>query len=189
MTKKKIRITYNAPVLLTLVLLSLVVTVMGVITDNLSTYWLFSIKRESMTNPLLYIKLFTHILGHSDFEHFIGNATTLLLVGPMLEEKYGSSSMIKVIISTAVLTGIFHCVLWGDISLCGASGIAFACIVMASFTTFNDGEIPLSFILVAIMFIGKEIYVGILGVDSISNITHVLGGIVGGWFGYILNKK
>lgn len=189
MVKKKIKITYNAPVLLTLVLLSLVDTVMGVITHNWTTYWLFSIKRESITNPLLYIRVFTHILGHSNFEHFIGNATTLILVGPMLEEKYGFRSMIKVIISTAVLTGILHCILWSDISLCGASGIVFACIVMASFTTFNDGEIPLSFILVAIMFVGKEIYVGISVVDSISNVTHILGGIVGGWFGYRLNKK
>lgn len=187
--KKKLKISYNAPVLLTLVLLSLAVTVLSVITDNRSTYLLFSIQRESLANPFFYIKLFTHVLGHSDFEHFIGNATILLLVGPMLEEKYSSWNMLKVIVSTALLTGIFHCIFWGDLSLCGASGVVFSCIVLASFTTFKNGEIPLSFILIAVLFVGKEIYIGITAVDNISNITHVLGGMVGGIYGYMLNKK
>ena len=50
-------------------------------------------------------------------------------------------------------------------------------------------SIPLSFILVAVVFIGKEIYNGIFIQDSISNITHIIGGIVGSISGYALNKK
>ena len=67
--------------------------------------------------------------------------------------------------------------------------IVFACIFLASFTGFKDGEIPLSFILVAILFIVQEIYKGITIQDNISNITHIIGGVVGGVLGYLLNKK
>ena len=74
-------------------------------------------------------------------------------------------------------------------ALCGASGIVFAFILLSSFTAFKDGEIPLSFILVAIVFIGKEIYDGIFVQDNISNITHIIGGVVGSISGYALNKK
>jgi len=74
-------------------------------------------------------------------------------------------------------------------ALCGASGIVFACIVLSSFTVFKDGEIPLSFILVVILFVGKEIYNGITIQDNISNLTHIIGGVVGSFFGYFQNKK
>lgn len=187
--KKKLKISYNAPVLLTFVLASLIVTIVGAITNNSSTFLLFSIRRGSLIDPLFYVRLFTHVLGHFNFEHFIGNAMILLLVGPMLEEKYGSNNMLKVIVTTAFVTGIFHCVFWGNSSLCGASGIVFACIVMASFTSFKEGEIPLSFILIGIMYLGREIYTGITVVDNISNITHILGGVVGGFYGYTYNKQ
>jgi GlpG protein len=113
----------------------------------------------------------------------------LLLLGPMLEEKYGSATMIKVIVLTAFVTGIIHFIFSGDTALCGASGVVFACIILASFTGFKEGEIPLSFILVAVLFIGQEIYKGIAIQDNISNITHIIGGIVGGISGYLLNKK
>lgn len=97
--------------------------------------------------------------------------------------------MLKVITLTALVTGIIHFLIWGNSALCGASGVVFACIVLSSFTAFKEGEIPLSFILVAILFIGKEIYNGVFIQDNISNFTHILGGVVGSVSGYFLNKK
>lgn len=187
--RKKLKITYNSPVILSFVLICLFVTILGIVTQNKSTELLFSVYRCSLKNPLAYIRAFTHVLGHSGFEHFLGNAMYLLLLGPMLEEKYGSVTMIKMIVLTVFVTGIIHFIFSGDTALCGASGIVFACIILASFTGFKDGEIPLSFILVAILFIGQEIYKGITIQDNISNITHIIGGVVGGVLGYLLNKK
>lgn len=187
--KKKLKISYNAPVVLSFVLICCLVTLVGVFTNNSSTEMFFSTYRSAFTNPLTYIRLVTHVLGHSGFEHFIGNAMYLLLIGPMLEEKYGSNTILKIIIGTAVITGVIHCVLWNGYSLCGASGVVFAFIVLSSFTAFKDGEIPMSFILVAFLYIGQEIYNGIVIRDSVSNITHILGGVIGSITGYVLNKK
>lgn len=97
--------------------------------------------------------------------------------------------MLAVIAATAVVTGIIHSLLFPFSALCGASGVVFAFIVMSSFTAFKEGEIPLSFILVAIVFLGGEIYSGLTMSDNVSNLTHFVGGIVGGAAGYWLNKK
>lgn len=186
---KKLKISYNAPVTLSFVLLCFVVTIVGAFTNGRSTVLLFSTYKGSLTNPLVYLRLFTHVLGHSGLEHFIGNAMYLLLVGPMLEEKHGSYTMIKIILLTAFVTGIVHCMFWGDYSLSGASGVVFAYIILSSFTAFKEGEIPMSFILVAFLYIGQEIYNGIALRDNVSNITHILGGLVGSFAGYSLNRK
>ena len=52
-----------------------------------------------------------------------------------------------------------------------------------------EGEIPLTVILVAIIFIGQQVYEGLFVQDNISNMGHILGGIVGALAGYTLNKK
>lgn len=122
-------------------------------------------------------------------DHFIGNVMYILILGPMLEEKYGSRVLIKVIVITAFVTGVTHVLLWDNCSLCGASGVVFVCILLSSITAFKEKEIPLSFILVAILFVGKEIYSGVFVSDNISNITHIIGGVIGSLFGFVFNKK
>ena len=129
------------------------------------------------------------VFGHAGWSHFIGNASYLLLLGPMLEEKYGSKEMLEVIGVTALATGIVNYIFFWNVALCGASGVVFAFIVLASFTGFRAGEIPFSFILVAIIFIGQQVYEGIVVQDNISNMAHIIGGIVGAVVGYNLNRK
>lgn len=186
--RKSLRLSYNAPVVLSFVIACFTITILGVITNNRLTSFLFSVYRGSLTNPLTFIRLFTHVFGHVGFDHFIGNATYLLLVGPMIEEKYGSSTIVKVMTATALVTGVINCTLFASASLCGASGIVFAFIILSSFTAFRDGEIPISFLLIAFLFIGKEIYSGIVVQDNISNLTHIVGGTIGGFSGYALNR-
>ena len=138
---------------------------------------------------MYYKGFFTHVLGHSGWEHYIGNAAYILLLGPMLEEKYGSKRIFQVIVITALVTGLVNYILFWNIALCGASGVVFAFILLTSFTSFKNGEIPLTFILVAIVFLGQQVYEGVFLQDNISNLSHVIGGIIGAIVGYKLNKK
>lgn len=186
---RKLKITFNAPVTLGFVFICFVVTLLGVLTGGGSTRLLFMTYHSSLTNPLTYLRFFTHVFGHAGWSHFIGNASYLLLLGPMLEEKYGSKEMLEVIGVTALATGIVNYIFFWNVALCGASGVVFAFIVLASFTGFRAGEIPLSFILVAIIFIGQQVYEGIAVQDNISNMAHIIGGIVGAVVGYNLNRK
>ena len=61
--------------------------------------------------------------------------------------------------------------------------------MLASFTDFKEGEIPITFILVAAIFIGQQVYEGIAVQNNISNMAHIVGGIVGAIIGYGLNMK
>jgi GlpG protein len=107
----------------------------------------------------------------------------------MLEEKYSSKVLVEVIAITAVVTGLINYVFFWQYALCGASGVVFAFILMSSFTSFKEGEIPLTFILVAVLYIGQQIVQGITVNDNVSNMAHIIGGIVGGAIGYALNRK
>ena len=187
--KKKLSITFNAPVTLTFILICFVVLLISFITSGKSTTLLFTTYRSSLKSPLTYVRLITYIFGHSGWEHFVGNATYILLLGPMLEEKYGSAMLIKVMLITAIVTSIFNYIFFQNVALCGASGVVFAFIILTSFTGFKKGEIPLTFILVAVVFIGQQVIEGITVQDNISNMSHILGGVVGAVSGYFLNRK
>lgn len=187
--KTKFKITFNSPVVLIYLAACFVATLLGTITAGKSTELLFSVYRSSMADPLTYLRFFTHAVGHSGWEHFIGNASFLLLLGPMLEDKYGKRKITEVILVAALASGFLNFAFFPSIALCGASGVVFAFILLTSFTGFKEGEIPITFLLVAVIFIGKQIYEGIAVQDNISNTAHIVGGIVGAVFGYLLNKK
>ncbi len=185
---KKFRITYNAPITLTFVFICFIATILGVITGDGVTRVLFMTYRDSFAKPMTYLRLFTHVFGHSGWSHFIGNASYLLLLGPMLEEKYGTKGLMLVMGMTSVATALINFIFFPNVGLCGASGVVFAFILLASFTGFKEGELPLTFILVAAIFLGQQVVEGVAFRDNISNMAHIVGGIVGATFGYFLNR-
>ena len=187
-TKKKIRITFNSPVILSFVGICLLALILDKITVGISTYRFFSVYRSSLLNPLTYIRLVGHVFGHADWGHFINNIMMILVLGPMLEEKYGSKNILLIIVITAVVTGAFHMIFSPFTRLLGASGVVFAFILMSSFTSFDDGGIPVTFILVAVVYIGGQIYQLIAVKSNVSNITHIIGGAVGATFGFFSKK-
>ena len=100
---------------------------MDKITGGVSTNALFSVYRSSLLSPLTYFRFFGHVLGHAGWEHFIGNIMLILVVGPLLEEKYGSANILFVILATALVTGIvnFHIFSVYAITWCERSGFCF----------------------------------------------------------------
>ena len=186
---KKLRITYNAPVVLTMVAISFLATLLNYITRGVLGQLLFMTYHSPLSSPMTWLRAFTHIFGHVDWSHLIGNMSYLLLLGPMLEEKYSSRKLVAVIAITAFGTSLVNYLFFPNVALCGASGVVFAFILLSSFTSFKEGELPITFILVAVFFIGQQIYMGIAEQDDISNMAHIVGGMIGGMAGYVLNKE
>ena len=180
----RLRITFNAPVVLAFAALCCAATVAGQLTGGALTRTLFVTYRSSLTNPLTYLRIFTHVLGHASWEHLAGNMAYVLLLGPLLEEKYGSRTLLEVMLITAVATALINSLLFARVALCGASGICFAFILLSSLTSFREGEIPLTFILVAALFLGQQVVDGVLVRDSVSNLSHIIGGLVGAACGF-----
>ena len=183
------RITFNSPIVLGFVIISLGVMVANYLTMGVSNQLLFTTYHSSLVSPLTYVRLFTHVLGHAGWSHYIGNMMYMLLLGPMLEEKYGSSNILFVILTTAIVTGVVNFIFFPRVQLLGASGVVFAFILLSSFTSIREGTIPVTFILVAIIYIGGQIYDGIFVRDNVSNLTHIIGGAVGSGLGYVLTKN
>ena len=185
------KLRYNSPVILSLTLLSTAVLVL-----NQTIFpWLipsfFSSPANfgflSSLNPIFYFRLVLYIMGHANWAHLAGNFILILIIGPLIEEKYGSKMLAAMIILTAFVTGFLNTFLFG-ISLVGASGIVFMLIVLASFTDFRKGEIPVTFILVVILFLMPELAKG-FEKDNISQFGHILGGVGGGVFGFLFKKE
>lgn len=188
--KHKFIITLNAIAVLVFVLLCFIATLLGQVFGEAVPRRFFSVYHSSLKDPLTYLRFFTHVLGHADWGHFFGNASFLLILGPMLEEKHGSKTLIEIMTITAVVTGIVYYVAFPKGGpLLGASGIVFAFIILASFTGFHEGEIPLTFILVAIIYIGDQLVQGLTVKDNVSNMSHIIGGAVGAVTGFVLNRK
>ncbi|MDE7423277.1 MAG: rhomboid family intramembrane serine protease [Lachnospiraceae bacterium] len=188
-SRSRFKITMNSPVILGFSLICFISLIVNILTNGVSNRLFFSVYRSSLASPLTYWRFLGHVIGHANFEHFIGNFMMILVVGPLLEEKYGGKKLLCIMLVTAVITGITNFLFFPTIQLLGASGIVFAFILLASLTSLKDGEIPLTFIIVAILYLGQQIYQGIFIDDNVSNLTHVLGGTIGSGMGFLLNKN
>lgn len=181
--KRLFRLQYNAPVTLTFALLSLAALVLGKVTDGWTTTYIFSVWHSSLADILTYPRFILHVLGHTDYSHYIGNMMMILVVGPGLEEKYGSRNLLSAIIITALVSGLIYWFLFPGTMLLGASGIVFMMIVMASLAGMRDGYIPITLILVLVLYLGNEIVDGMVLSDNVSQLTHIIGGVCGAVLG------
>lgn len=179
MKRPTIKIQYDAPVALTFALLSLAALIINHFTGGWANNALFSVYRSSFSDALTYVRLFLHVLGHDSVSHFFANISLFLVLAPIVESKYGSVKLLVSIIVTALVSGLFHFVLFPGIALLGASGIVFMMIFLASMANAKSGTVPVSLILVALIYIGSEIWDMIYVKDSISQITHIIGGVCG----------
>ena len=169
--------------ILTFFLLSMLVLLADGWMDGWSTMNLFCVYRSSWRDPLGYIRLFGHVLGHANWEHFLNNMLLLLVVGPPMEEKYGSIPLLKGILFTALVTGVLQCILFPHTGLLGASGIVFMLIMLSSLAGFSGG-IPVTMLLVAALYFGQQVYDIIFVHDNVANFMHIVGGLCGTAFGY-----
>ena len=184
-SKHRIRLDFNAPVILSMTFISLGILILSTIFGDAVTRFL-GVHFSSWKDPLMYLRLFTHILPHGDFAHYTGNFMLILAVGPMVEERYGSKRLLWMILFTALVTGLINIIFFKHVLLLGASGVVFMLILLASYVNIREGHIPLTVILVALLFIGNEIVTGMFSRDNISQISHIIGGLCGGIFGFFL---
>ncbi len=189
--KEHIGVVYNAPVTLTFSLLCVGAMLLNqriqngmlalfVAPGSQNSAFAFNWKA-----PIDYARLFLHVLGHTSWTHLVSNLSFLLLLGPILEERFGAKLLVVMMVTVAFVTGVVNaCFI--PYGLTGSSGIVFMMILLSSYTTIDRTKIPLTFILVCLLFIGKEI----MSLDSaseagVSAVAHIVGGICGSVFGFM----
>ncbi len=182
------RIQYNSPVILTFSIIAVVIHLVNTVVIPGFTVSYFLVRPDmSLLNPLDYFRLVSHAFGHVSWRHLFGNLAYILLLGPILEEKYGSSAILLMMLFTAFFTGVINVLIFPT-GLLGASGIVFMLIILASIVDIRRGSIPLTFVLVAGIFIGTEVLNAFRN-DNISQTAHIVGGSLGAVFGFIFTTR
>ena len=176
-------LNYNSIVILSFFFLCLVIFFLNYISKDKLNRIVFSNYRSSLFSPLTYIRFFTHIFGHQNWQHFMNNFLYILLIGPMIEEKYGSVNLLIMIMITALVTGIFNFVFTKRIL--GASGIVYMLIILSSAVNIDSGKIPVTLILICLFYIVNEVFNSLTKKDNISHASHLLGGLCGLVFCYV----
>ena len=180
------RIRYNAPFTLTFSLLCAAVLALNqFVVPDLIRSW-FTVGGQGSFHGddwISYLRLMTYSLGHADWTHLLGNLSFILLLGPILEEKYQTPTLMVMVVITALVTGIVN-VLFFSTALVGASGIVFLMILLVSFANVRAGEIPLTFVAILALYLGKEVFEAFKN-DNVSQFAHIVGGISGSIFGFL----
>ena len=174
---------YNSVFILSYFFISFIVFILNFITkDHLNKYF-FSTYRSSPFNILTYVRLLGHSIGHMDWKHFMNNFTFILLIGPLVEEKYGTIPLLCMCCITSVVIGILNSIFSKD-RIEGASGIVFMLIVLSSFVNIENGKIPITLILIFMFYIVDEILEGFKKKGNVSHLAHIVGAVCGAFFGF-----
>ena len=176
---------YNSVLILSYFFISLLALWLDKVTHGKTNKWFFSSYRSSVFNPLTYVRLFTHCIGHENWQHFSNNFLYILLIGPMIEEKYGTMNLLIMLVITSGVTGIINTLLTNN-RILGASGNVFMIIIISSFVNIQAGKIPITLILIFIFYIVNEIFAGVFKAkkDRVSHLGHLIGAACGVLFGF-----
>lgn len=185
-----LKIQYDSPVILTFALLCLGALAANYFSDGWTSANVFCVYRSDLSDPLTYLRFFTHVIGHADIDHLIGNICLILVLGPIVESRYRSKNVLIFITITALVSGIIHFIFFPGTALMGASGVVFMLIFLASISGIRKGNIPISLILVAIIYLGQEI-AGMFDSSNtnISHLTHIIGGVCGIFCGAFMTRR
>jgi rhomboid protease GluP len=180
------RITYNARVTLTFTIACLLVRLADTLLGGTLIPAYFVLPGHGQFHFHYWlddVRMISYVFGHLDWMHLAGNFYIILLIGPILEEKYGSGRLLFMMLLTTLITAFLHVFLFPE-GLLGASGIVFMLILLTPFAGAKPGTIPLTFILIALLYLSQEFF-NILKQDNISQFAHIAGGLLGSVFGFL----
>lgn len=180
---------YNSPVILTYFFICLIILLIDKLCKGkFSATFFTTYKNDSLLNPLTYFKLISHSLGHADWDHLYSNFIKILLIGPLIEEKYGSINLLIAMIITSLIIGIIN-KLFGKGGILGASGVAYMLILLSSFVNMENGKIPITLTLIILFFVVDEVIkLFRRKKDGVSHLGHITGAICGVVFGILTLK-
>jgi membrane associated rhomboid family serine protease len=182
----RVHIRYNSPVILTYTLICAVALLIDNVTGGFFIRSFFTLPPTLQPGLFGWLKMITYVIGHANWTHLISNFSFILLIGPILEEKYGSGPLLLMMIVTALATAVLNMLLIRS-ALLGASGIVFMLILLSSFTNIRQREIPITFILIVALYVVREV-INAFTPDQVSQLAHIAGGIIGGLFGFLFSR-
>ena len=197
MAKKKLKLkfVYDSPVMLTFALVALVLFVLDTFAfkGKLNSLWLTAPTAAGGTFPFAFsdfrsiIRLFVHVFASSDRYVLICNLIFILLLGPAMEERYGSIIIGIMIFVASLFSGVLNACFCKN-TVGGAEPVVFMLILLWTMMHLSRSKISASAIAVIALFICMECFAknpnGVVGVAIVA-----AGGLCGSLFAFLTSPK
>ena len=138
-----------------------------------------------VSQPVSYIRLLLHVFGSTDGSGLITNLILVMLLGPAMEERYGSVIIGIMIFVSALFSGVLNACFCSE-SLVGAVPVVCMMIFLNSFMSFSKKTFPLSFAAVIVLFVFLEVF---SGAGAVRIIICIAGGLCGSLFAFLTSPK
>ncbi len=206
MAKKKfnlnIKVAYDAPVTLTFVIVCALIFLLNMLLAKSGKVTGFEKIFASPTNqagvlpfipsaPVSYVHLLFYIFGSGASGVAYGasflftNLILIMLLGPAMEERYGSVIIGIMIFVSALFSGVLNAC-FCQASLVGAVPVVSMMIFLNVFMSFSKKKFPLSFAAVMVFFVLLQIF---SGAGAVQIIICIAGGLCGSLFAFLTSPK
>ena len=208
MAKKKfnlnIKVAYDAPVTLTFVIICAIIFLLNMLMAKggkslgLENYLASPTTQTGVmpfipSAPVSYVRLLFYIFGSGAAGNAVAGGASLLftnlilimLLGPAMEERYGSAIIGIMIFVSALFSGVLNAC-FCQTSLVGAVPVVSMMIFLNAFMSFSKKKFPLSFAAVMVLFVLLQIF---SGAGAVQIIICIAGGLCGSLFAFLTSPK
>lgn len=188
--KLNLKFSYDAPVSQSFVLISLVIFILDFFVLNLKlnqNYLLTPTPVFSIRDPLVILRTIIYIFGETDKVYLFTNLLFIILIGPVMEERYGSVIIGIMFFVAAFVTGSMSAC-FCKVAYRGCSSVVFMLLLLNAMMFFTKKTISATSITMVVLFICREFFIanpnGVVGTLII-----LAGGLAGSLFAFIASPK
>ena len=193
--KLKLKFEYDSPVMLTFAFLTLIIFILDTFAfkGKLKDTWLFTPTAAGGAFPFSFsdfpsiLRLFIHVFGYDEASVLICNLIFILLLGPAMEERYGSVIIGIMIFVSALFSGVLNACFCQN-AVCGAEPVVFMLILLWTMMQLSRSKISASAIAVIALFVTMLVFRknpnGLVGL-----IVTIAGGLCGSLFAFLTSPK
>ncbi len=199
MSKKSFKLIYDSPVAVSFVLLSLLLYVLDSFALKGKLGAFFSVPSPfNFSKPIMYFSLVFHVFANDTWQHFFVDSLMIMILGSVLEERYGSSFLGVMIFISCLVSGVLSVCAHAH-GIQGASEVVFTLIILSAMSLLLKKQLSCTWILIFVFYIAY----GVSGIaspnsslsssgffqKSIPVFISFVGGVCGSLFGLLACPK
>lgn len=190
-----LKFSYDAPVSQTFVIITVAIFLLDLLVFKLKLNTSYLIAPTSaagnlpfsLKEPLSWVRLLFYIFGGTDKALLFTNLLFVILIGPTMEERYGSIIIGLMFFVSAMFTGVLN-VCACKFGISGCSSVVFMLLILNALMFFTKKTVSATSITMILLFVCREFFIqnpnGIAG-----TLITLAGGLCGSLFAFIASPK
>ncbi|MBP5568442.1 MAG: rhomboid family intramembrane serine protease [Treponema sp.] len=196
MARKKIslKFEYDAPVTLSFIVITVLIFVISLIAKDAKIQSLLVAPTNaagkapfSFSNIKSILGLFLYIFGGADPALLFTNLLFIALIGPSMEERYGSFIIGIMMFVSALFAGVLNAC-FCKYPMSGCSAVVFMLVLLNAMMYFSKNKITGTSVSMIILFILREVYIKNPN-KAVGVIIILAGGLCGSLFAFLASPK